>query len=202
MKTIRQLAEQLGTTKPTIDKVAKALGVEYIQKGNKFLIDTYGESLIREHFVEYVDATKTKNANANLRKNEKSDFDNRKTENEKPTENANKSQTNANYHKETQKADFSDFMQLHNEQVAEYRELLRDKQATIDNLNATIKELLEQMNTDKLLYAKQTAELNETIQTLASQLAEEQARANQGFFKRLFSKPQKAADESKDEGAE
>ena len=192
--TIRQLANELGVSKTTINKIISGLGVQHtIQKiGNKYLLS---ETQILQIKMQLAQSEKSKTENL------KSQTDNQKskTQNLKSQTNDQKSKTenlksqidnqNLILILEKQLSLLNEQLAIKDGQIMDYREQIKFYQEQIFMLTQSLHDATTALTAAQALHAgtiqKQLTEYSVKDQSSDEQ---EQPKQKQGFFSKLFHK--------------
>ena len=192
--TIRQLANELGVSKTTINKIISGLGVQHtIQKvGNKYLLS---ETQILQIKMQLVQNEKSKTEKLKSQTDDqKSKTENLKSQTDdqkSKTENL-KSQTdnqNLIWILEKQLSFLNEQLAIKDEQIIDYREQIRFYQEQILMLTQSLHDATTALTAAQALHAgtiqKQLTEYSVKDQSSDEQ---EQPKQKQGFFSKLFHK--------------
>ena len=192
--TIRQLANELGVSKTTINKIISGLGVQHtIQKvGNKYLLS---ETQILQIKMQLAQNEKSKIENLKSQTDDqKSKTENLKSQTDdqkSKTENL-KSQTdnqNLILILEKQLSLLNEQLAIKDEQIMDYREQIRFYQEQILMLTQSLHDATTALTAAQALHAgtiqKQLTEYSVKDQSSDEQ---EQPKQKQGFFSKLFHK--------------
>ena len=206
--TIRQLANELGVSKTTINKIISGLGVQHtIQKvGNKYLLSetqilqikmqlVQNEKSKTEKLKSQTDDQKSKTENLKSQTDDqKSKTENLKSQTDdqkSKTENL-KSQTdnqNLIWILEKQLSFLNEQLAIKDEQIIDYREQIRFYQEQILMLTQSLHDATTALTAAQALHAgtiqKQLTEYSVKDQSSDEQ---EQPKQKQGFFSKLFHK--------------
>lgn len=158
MKTIKQIADELGVSKTAVRNQIANLGLQSSlrKNGNQFAIDEKQESLILQAFMH---KTKTKSANQSQTKSQTVCTSNIDNENQ-----------------------LYDILQA---ELAAKNQLIEKQQETIGKLTATIEEQAQSINADR---QKELAGKLIEGQQLISDNAPKESPQNKNLFFRIFGK--------------
>lgn len=172
MKTIKELADEIGVSKVAINKKLDALGLKtsLTKKGNTFVIDANTEKQIKRAY-RYTPDNHINNI----------------------TDNADNSDDNHGNQSENRVADIIDVLRSElsakNEQIRSLQETIKEQQETIKEQHATINKqytLIE--NSQSLQGYAMTGNTRQPIEVIQPIEVVQPNTAKQGFWSRLFGK--------------